>query len=70
MLPLACEALELLESVWLDFENSDKASPQSCSHLEIYIVYSDPYTFVKPNMLVQRNKGFKDCLRQMIFESR
>ena len=29
-----CKALE---TNWLDVENSDKASPQSCSHLGIYI---------------------------------
>ena len=62
-----CQALE---SVWLDLDDSDKASPQSCSHLEIYIVYSGANSFVKPNMLVQRNKAIKDCLLQMISEMR
>ena len=57
-----------LESIWLelDLENSDRASPQSCSHLEIYTVYSDAYRFVKPNMLVQRNKEITDCLIHLV----
>ena len=62
-----CQALE---SVWLDLDDSDKASPQSCSHLEIYIVCSGANSFVKPNMLVQRNKAIKDCLRQILSEQR